>query len=335
MHFDVSNAGMGDAVTAAWIAEGWTRAGKTVTFKGGRNRRVLELLGQTVTEEPYGIDLGEKGVWQYELATAAMQQVAVTHTTAQGSQTTIRRPLDLPSRPILWQRVLPEVFAPVRPTPTVDRAGWKAAEGLLHAADMANIVLLFPMASYNTRTWPKDYWLRLAWELEQHGACTFAFDGCEQNVKDFPRYCYGFGIDTLAAAVLMSDLVIGNDSGPAHLAGTLDVRTIGIIGACDPSVVWGHLDSVYPMRASEEKVPCVGCHFQHSAGFNSLCDRSCQALSAVQPHDVAKAAIRILEGHYEPRRHTETEHDRPGSAGTADCRGDQETNSQHHRDLGQ
>lgn len=300
MHLDLSNAGMGDAVTAAWIAEG--RKGlHPVTFNGGRNRRVLELLGQVVTDESGGIDLGDKGVWQYELAAAAMQNVALTRTTPWGTHITVRKPIQMPARPYLWQQVLPDFVEPRRPQANIPAAAWQSSEALLDGHAGRPIALLFPCASYKTRMWPLRYWLRLAGELEDRGVFTYAMDGWQGNVKDFPRYGYGFSIETVAATMLRSHIVVGNDSGPAHLAGTLEVPTIGIIGACDPRVVWGHLESVRAMRASPSRVPCVGCHFQREAGFAAMCDEGCDALRAVHAHEVAEAVFRILEEGHEPR----------------------------------
>jgi len=313
---------MGDAITAAWIAEG--RKGiEPVTFNGGRNRRVLEILGQTVTDEPGGIDLGDRGVWQYELSQAAMANVALTKTTPWGRRITVRKPSNMASRPWLWQDVLPNFVEPKRPMATIPTRAFQAASALYSGLEGATVAL-FPSASYSTRTWPLVSWLRLAYELEDRGINTYAFDTTIDTLRDFPRYAYGFSIETIAAAMIFSSVVIANDSGPAHLAGTMDLQTIGIIGACDPKVVWGHMESVKPMRASKSRVPCVGCHFQHAAGFNSLCDRECAALAAVSAHEVANAVLRMMEMDDGERDNAWTSERTTRQTPGADSSGDQE-----------
>jgi ADP-heptose:LPS heptosyltransferase len=87
------------------------------------------------------------------------------------------------------------------------------------------------------------------------------------------------------------ELVVGNDSGPAHLAGTLGTPTLALMGPTRAACVFGHIPEVTPLAVSLEPA-CAGCHFGRP--FRAACDQGCQALYALTPAAVLKEVHKLV-----------------------------------------
>lgn len=110
--------------------------------------------------------------------------------------------------------------------------------------------------------------------------------------KDWEGAMLGKSWEQNAALMLESDLVIGNDSGPIHLSGTLDVPSIAILGPTGDAV-FSHMPSVRCIAVERRRVECVGCWL--SAPYNpSLCNFTCAALANVSPQEVHDLARKVL-----------------------------------------
>jgi ADP-heptose:LPS heptosyltransferase len=78
----------------------------------------------------------------------------------------------------------------------------------------------------------------------------------------------------LAAVVERSSLFVGIDSMPMHLAQAFRKPCVGIFGCVDPSHILVSTSFVRGVTASQNKVPCLGCH--HRGDFpktRSVCDK--------------------------------------------------------------
>lgn len=110
-------------------------------------------------------------------------------------------------------------------------------------------VFLAPFSQHSGREWPLDRWLALERDLRGRGVRTVvahsSADRCDRFVSEL---AVGFPPDRLAGAFLNASLVVGNDSGPAHLAGILGVPTVVVAGGYPAERIFGEY----------ARVTCVG-----------------------------------------------------------------------------
>lgn len=178
-----------------------------------------------------------------------------------------------------------------RPTPNIPAAEMDWARN-----EVKNIgepfVMLFPQTRYRAREWPAPYWIDLASQLNAHGVRAKVFiETRESRFNDTSSY-WGHSLPRLAALMSLASVVVGNDSMPAHLAGTLDRPTIAILGPTRPNV-FAHAPSVTCIEADKLIVECGGCHF--GTPFRKACDQGCRALFSTQPERVADHVFRMVD----------------------------------------
>jgi ADP-heptose:LPS heptosyltransferase len=167
-----------------------------------------------------------------------------------------------------------------------------AAEDQKWAAQRAGelgpkLVLLFPQSLWKTREWPANYWVDLSWKLKQAGASVLVLIQNEDTrFQNTPLFQWNTPIPRLAALMQRAALVIGNDSFPAHLAGTVGTPTIALLGPTRPTV-FAHMSNVDCLASG--RIDCTGCHFQ--APFRAACDQGCMSLYRLFPDDVLKHAL--------------------------------------------
>ncbi len=262
---DVRSGGLGDCIVGLWIAEGIKRNAEDVAVLAGSYASVVEAFGFQNTETPLGEVLGlggEHPSYSQEIAEGPTQQ----------------------DRTVRWQNAVSWAYKPLRPPlgalpqESIDWAKKTAANRRTEAN--RPLALIFPKANYESRSWPFHKWIRLASHMEAEGWSTIALDHTENRVKDMPFYVWGFPYTHIMALMLEADIVIGNDSGMPHLAGTLGVPTVAVMGPTDPHTVFGYCEDVHTVRA--EEVPCVGCHFAYAKGYTNICDNyGCEALQVL------------------------------------------------------
>ncbi len=159
-------------------------------------------------------------------------------------------------------------------------------------------VLVFPECAWPTRTWPRNYWFELCHLLKAAGIDLAVVT--EKRAEDFGafRCIYGQSLAFLAAAMQRAQLVIGNDSGPAHLAGTIGTKTLAIHGPTTERI-FAHIPEVVSFR--KRALGCAGCHglpphgLSLSNGFRESCVVGCHELYRTFPEDVFAHAMGLLE----------------------------------------
>ncbi len=136
------------------------------------------------------------------------------------------------------------------------------------AADWAipchGAIALAPFASFPERTWPVGRWLEVERRLRELGFATFILD-------DHLERCAGFASGgkfkespaRVTAAVRAAAVLVGNDSGLAHVAGMSGTPAVAVCAAASDRNIFG----LYPSVTSLE------------------------GLHAVQPADVVRAAL--------------------------------------------
>lgn len=254
--------GLGDVVCFAWLGEGIRQAGGDVSFfANGWHREVLELFRQPIASDADGAVYTDEG---YEKAVAQ------------------KSPLNYLQWIAFHLGVTAEPVRPkINPDPMSREMGKRAA------AD----VLIFPHGVWTPRIWPKNYFSELGWYLQNAGY-KVRFVMKERDYAFFmPFHCIvGKSWPFLASAIRASKLVIGNDSGPAHFAGTLGTKTISIHGPTQGARIYGHLPEVQPFE--KKSLPCHGCHCMPP--WRDSCEQGCHQLYRTFPEDVFEAAVKVL-----------------------------------------
>ncbi len=93
-------------------------------------------------------------------------------------------------------------------------------------------------------------------------------------------------LDELIRVLARTALFLGNDSGPAHLAGALGLPTVAVFGPSDPRI-WKPLGS--KVRTVTCREPCAPC----SAGAPIACP-STRCLGTIPAEEIARAGLEVL-----------------------------------------
>ena len=94
-------------------------------------------------------------------------------------------------------------------------------------------------------------------------------------------------------AMIRAKLCIGLDSGPAHVAGTLDVPFLCIVGPTMKGGGFEYTPSVEFVASDVSDVPCVGCHWRGEYR-RSACEVGCEALQRLRSSAVLDRARAML-----------------------------------------
>ena len=256
--------GVGDIVCFAWLGEGMLQAGEEVEFFATDWRaEMLTMFQMPVTGDRTGAVLTQEG---YETAVKTGSPLSY---------------LD-------WIAHHLGVSAPPK-RPRLNMVPMAREMGRRDSAD----VLIFPTSYSTVRTWPRNYFVELGLLLRKEGYSVKVVT--EQRDYGFfmPFHCIvGESWNYVAAAIQSARLVIGNDSGPAHVAGTIGTRTVAIQGATTERI-YAHIPEVISYRKKE--LPCAGCHCL-PPDFRASCELGCLELYRTTPDEVADFAVAMLEG---------------------------------------
>jgi hypothetical protein len=258
--------GLGDIVCFAWLGEGMIQAGEEVEFYATDWRaEVLKMFQMKTTSDPTGGALTQTG---YETAVKTGSPMSYLEYMAESIGVTAT-----PQRPRL------------------DMIPMDREMGRKDSAD----VLIFPFSYSRVRTWPKNYFVELG-VLLKHAGFRVKFVTEQRDYAFFmPFHCIvGQSWNWIAAAIQSAKLVIGNDSGPAHLAGTIGTPTIAIQGPTTDRI-FRHIPEVVSYR--KKALGCAGCHFLPP--FRASCEIGCHELYRTFPEEVAQHAIMILNAQLE------------------------------------
>lgn len=262
--------GIGDMVSLAWIAEGTRDLPDPISFYAkGSNYTILKLLGQDVTNQPCGASIAVTAAYKSELADGGAKLRLNYIRDLLGINTPYKRPrIRLPPEALEWAAQTRQGFG--------DR----------------DLVLLFPQTLWRSRAWPAAYWIDLAWWLNERNvsAVTMLADE-DKQFTNTPHFMWGFDLAKVAALMSLAKIVVGNDSGPVHISGTMGVPTMVACGPTRLPCVFGHIPEVIAL-ANIEPPHCTGCHFKPP--FRAACDQGCQALFSLRPHAVLERIVTEL-----------------------------------------
>lgn len=261
---DCDKNGYGDAVVAAWLAEGHKGSDIQVTLKAtGKRNSFLRLLGQDpVTESAEAVSTGP--TWDYDSKTRLTADRISSWCTVLGINMSWKRP-----------KVVVSDDAKMRFLPRKE-SGKK-------------LVVLCPRSTWKNREWPIDYWRDMLPLLLNHNcqAMVWGHDDLIKGIESVGDW------EDCAAAVQCADLVVGIDSAPIHLSGTIGATCLALLGPTTEGV-FSHMPNVHCMSTEKRIMPCSGCWNWGEYYLNVPCIRTCSSLSAILPEMVFSKVLELL-----------------------------------------
>lgn len=145
--------------------------------------------------------------------------------------------------------------------------------------------VISPFSAWKPREWPGPNWGRLADELTRLGrrVVVLAAGGSEWNLKRiFGPLPVELFVDRPVGEVLAlianAEIVYGNDSGMAHLAGLHGVKAVAVMTHLRGSFVFGDTaPTVRAVGADPAQWPCQGCAWR-GPNYQPVCNHGCGAL---------------------------------------------------------
>jgi hypothetical protein len=152
-------------------------------------------------------------------------------------------------------------------------------------------VLLFPNCHAPPRTWPKSYFIELGLLLAKAGVKLKIV--YEDRIGAFTMFqdMYNKSISYVTAAIQQAELVICNDSGPAHLAGTIGTKALVIHGMTSPRI-YAYLPEGDVYSFVKKSIGCSGCHALPPC--RASCNEGCHELYRTFPEEVFAKAMEML-----------------------------------------
>ena len=159
------------------------------------------------------------------------------------------------------------------------------------------LIVIHPSASCPSKRWPQEHFLKLIELLKDKGGFKIAAITSEGE-REFGEEAAKksevidlrgkLSISEIGALLKRASLFISNDSGPVHIAASLNTPVISIFGRKDPGLSprrWGPQgkNSYY----FHKDAGCVKC-LAHNCIKSFLC------LQEISPQEVAKKAISLL-----------------------------------------
>lgn len=289
--FFVDRCGTGDVLMVLGVVLG-LRAKETPAYLVGTradHADVLSLFGEPLVPGADGAwEVGGASVFHNGYLKARREKAVFTSYVRNICETVA------PDDPPVW----------VAPTPlAVSPENAEFAEAVwAQLGDKGPRVYVAPFAAYGTREWPLSHWVDLVWGLHDRGCRVLA--GLHANDKDacssFVKSLWGHPWNQIAAVIASADLVVSNDTGPAHLAGCLKRPTLVVCGPTEG--LYEQYETVAEVSARPEEYQCVGCWFSRPGGFRRSCDHMCRALAGVDPEGVMELAEEVLRAGSVPER---------------------------------
>lgn len=272
---DIRDRGIGDVVVACWLAHAAQAAGRAIRINPRGLDSVCTLLGvgpPVVTEV-------EADNWARTDGLGHRHEYA--RVAAGAPLTRFAAWADSLGMPELEPRRPPYVEA-------AEDAAWAEEEWRQSAGDGQLRIALFPEAAWLIRRWPAAYFVDLATMLKAHGVAVVMVGAGKELVSEMgSRWYAGFSLARTAALLARADAVVANDSGPAHLAGTIGTPTFVVAGPTDGGLVFAHDPNVQCIGLPAGDLECHPCHFAAVRGYRDACKvGGCRALMTLTPEPV-------------------------------------------------
>jgi heptosyltransferase II len=192
---------------------------------------------------------------------------------------------------------------PARPVPVLTVTRDARAQFRALAGTDQPLIGIVPGSNAPSRTWFADRFAAVAGALAREGKRVVVFGSAKEQGRTHEVAATG-AIDlggrtdlaTLAAGLAECDVVIGNDTGPLHLAAAVGTRTIAMWGAGNPAETGppaGHT------ILRDTRLPCLECVKnvcpRKGKGF-FLEDAHMECMQLIQVADVISAVRPLIAG---------------------------------------
>jgi hypothetical protein len=280
---DCQDNGIGDVVVACWIASSAKAANLSFLVNPRQHRDITTFLG---VEGRYVTDM-EGPNWSQTPGIGHQYEYAIARSFPR-------------SRFEVWCEALGiKTLVPVRPNFVEDEGDrmWASEQwGKVTVSRSAPRVLLFPDSAWIVRQWPHPFFAALTRRLLLAGCAPAVMAGDRKNVEAFGCWhWWGCSLSKVASMMRQADLVIANDSGPAHLAGAVGTSALAICGPTTQGV-FAHDERIAVANIEPSKLACSGCYFSPARGFTRTCGMlGCEALLRLTPDQVLSRTKQILE----------------------------------------
>lgn len=262
--------GLGDIICYAWIGEGLLKAGQEFEFFAPDWRgELLRAFQLPVTMDSRNAKVANIG---YE--TAVKEKSPLNYLEWIGWQ------LGLYSRENrFW------LYPPAHPR--LDLPPMERETGRANSAR----VLMFPHCYAPPRTWPKSYFIELGLMLRDTGIDLKVVSESRDWAFTIFHDIYNVSVTYIAAAIQAAELVIGNDSGPAHLAATIGTKALAIHGMTTERI-YSYLPKGTVESFRKISIGCSGCHGLPPC--RRSCDPGCMELFRTYPEEVFERVMCLL-----------------------------------------
>ncbi len=145
------------------------------------------------------------------------------------------------------------------------------------------IVGLVPFSRWQSKNWPLHFFARFANDLFHNfdvDICLFGGKEDEALALEFAKQFKGVFINNVgrlslpqAAAWLANmDVVVGNDSGPIHLAAAVGTKVVALFGPTDPKRTgpYGVNHKIITAKLHCQPCFCKKCHFKDHSCMQSI-----------------------------------------------------------------
>ncbi len=280
---DLQDNGIGDAVVACWIVSSASAVGEKVFINPRATSEVMKILGigsscvTDIPSEPWS--RSERVGHLYEYRFLSMRRGSRFDSWCESLGLGGIKPV----RPKYREEANDEIWAKEQWN-KLDSSGEKVR------------IAVFPEVEYKVRQWPIAYYMDLIFRLKSEG-CSVATLAREQATIEYMQcdWWAGFAVSKVAAMIKLADIVISNDSGPAHLAGSIGTKAIAVCGITDGKIVFAHDKNVYPVSLGHDDLECMPCHFSTERGYRKACELGgCQALYRLTPNRVFSLIERFI-----------------------------------------
>jgi ADP-heptose:LPS heptosyltransferase len=169
------------------------------------------------------------------------------------------KPLEAAGVPIVSRRVVVDVTAAER------EAARARIRALIPDRD-GPLILVHPGASTANKCWPAERFAAVCDQIQESGAAQLLMlcgprerdrvDAVTGRMRtEVPVFEEVLPIRELAALLAEVDLIVGNDSGPMHLAAAVGTRVVALFGGASP-VQWGPLGEGHTVLRVADPCPC-------------------------------------------------------------------------------
>ena len=184
------------------------------------------------------------------------------------------------------------------PRLAVTEADRRAAAGVL--AGDGPFALLHPGATDRRRRWPPSCFARVGDALAARGVTVLVNSGPSDREQaaavcqamHAPARIVALGVQGLVGALAGAGIVVGNDSGPLHMAAAVGTPTVGLYWAQNA------VNSPPPWRARHRPLAAfdIACPICGADNLRGECEHHASFLTGIRVDEVTAAATELLGG---------------------------------------